>query len=96
MRKMEVKALPMKMEQPSGPFWMMLSMGIVALICLLPAASKAGSATAESTRGQMDALQQARQRMPPGATMSSYECSNEVQPMVKKVHRCTVFWDDAD
>lgn len=86
----------MKMQHASGQCWKLLSMAVMALICLLPGESKAGSATAESTRGQMDALEKARQRMPAGVTMKSYECSNEVQPMVENLHRCTVFWDDPD
>ena len=62
-------------------------------IALQAGAVEAGSITVESKRGQQDALTRARQKMPADAIERRFECRDIVQPMVKKFHRCTIYWD---
>jgi hypothetical protein len=66
----------------------------LAMTCLNTTSVQAGSLSTESSRGQQEALENARQRMPPGAVETRYECHDVVDPMVKTLHRCTIYWDE--
>lgn len=59
---------------------------------LQPGAAQAGEASAQSSLGQEDAIQQALERMPAGNAMTNYRCEDLVQPLISSLYRCTVEW----
>lgn len=68
--------------------------GLLLLGVLSGGAALAGSATAESIWNQADALAQARQQVPPGATVTREFCS-EIEVGMSPRYRCSVEWQPA-
>ena len=70
------------------------SRGLLLLGVLSGGAARAGSATAESIWNQANALEQARQQVPAGATVTREICS-EIEVGMSPRYRCSVEWQPA-
>jgi hypothetical protein len=81
---------PVIPSQPTRPLAALTL--LTALLALQGPPAWAGSATAESIWSRENALEQARQQMPPGATVTREHCQEIEVGLDNLRYRCSVEW----